>query len=159
MALGSAGRANEGLAPARLAVERDPDALLSHWALGLVAHWSGEFEESIAAHQRALAVSGRSSFPLAQLALAYGDWGRPAEARATYDELVALSARIYVPCTMLAIAASGAADMDTAINFIQQACDQREPILLLGARVFPSLRRLREDPRFADVLRRLALPA
>jgi len=159
MSLGSAGRANEGLVPARLAVERDPDALLSHWTLGLVAHWSGEFEESIAAYQRALAVSGRSAFPLAQLALAYGDWGRPAEARATYDELVALSARIYVPCTMLAIAASGAADMDTAIDFIQQACDQREPILLLSARVFPGHRRLRKDPRFADVLRRLALPA
>lgn len=159
MSLGCAGRAEEGVVPARLAVERDPDALLSHWVLGLVAHWSGEFEESIAAFQRALAVSGRSAFPLAQLALAYGDWGRPAEARATYDELVALSARTYVPCTMLAIAASGAADMETAIGFAVRACDEREPILLLSARLFPGLQRLRPDPRFDAVLRRLGLPS
>ncbi len=60
---------------------------------------------------------------------------------------------------MLAIAASGVGEMDAAIDFARQACDEREPILLLTARLFPALNRLRADPRFAETLRRLALPS
>jgi hypothetical protein len=47
--------------------------------------------------------------------------------------------------------------MDGAIEYAQQACDEREPGLVIMTRVFPNVRRLREDPRFAEVLRRLAL--
>ena len=49
-------------------------------------------------------------------------------------------------------------DFDSAIDLALQACDEREPILVLYSRVFPDLQPLREDPRFAEVLRRLAYP-
>jgi hypothetical protein len=44
------------------------------------------------------------------------------------------------------------------MEFAQQSCGEREPAMVLFAGLFPNLRRLRADPRFADVLRRLALP-
>ena len=44
------------------------------------------------------------------------------------------------------------------MEYAQQSCDEREPGMVLFARLFPNMQRLREDPRFADVLRRLALP-
>ncbi|MGH9199731.1 MAG: hypothetical protein ACRD2A_00660 [Vicinamibacterales bacterium] len=59
---------------------------------------------------------------------------------------------------MLAMAASAVGDQDQAIEFAQQASDQREPVLIILARVWPHYRRLREDPRFSDVIRRLAFP-
>jgi hypothetical protein len=58
----------------------------------------------------------------------------------------------------VAIAAAASGDMDAAIDFARQACDEREPLLVLEARLFPDMQPLRDDPRFAEVLRRLALP-
>ena len=54
--------------------------------------------------------------------------------------------------------ASAIGDMDVAIEYAQQACDEREPGFVIMARGWPGTRRLRADPRFADVLRRLAFP-
>jgi tetratricopeptide (TPR) repeat protein len=157
-ALGCDGQTAEALEKARLGVERDPDSLLTRWVHGLVAHWHGGFEESIRAFKAAEAVSGRHAYTIAHAALVYADWGKPADARALHDEMLALSARSYVPKAILATSAIAIGDMDLAIDLAHQACDEREPYMCIVARVVPDWRRLREDPRFADVLRRLAFP-
>jgi len=158
LALANNGETDEALSYARLGTERDPDALVGHWTHGLVAHWHGNFEESIAAFARALEVSDRAAYPMVHMAVAYADSGRKAEAQALHDELIARRARSYVTYLSHAVTASAVGDMDAAIEFAQQACDHREPAMTLFAANFPNLKRLRDDPRFADVLRRLALP-
>ncbi len=158
MCLGCAGQTVEGLEKARLGAERDPDSLLTQWVHGLVAHWNGAFEESIAAFKAAEAVSAGHSYTLANAAVACADWGKPAEARRLHEEVLALSARSYVPLAQLAASAAAVGEQDLALDFVRRACDEREPILIIMARLFPDSRRIREDPRFADVLRRLAFP-
>jgi Flp pilus assembly protein TadD len=144
---------------ARLGAERDPDANLGHWIHGLVAHWSGALNESVAAFDKALAVSNRGAMSLSHQADVYADLGRLDDARVLHQELVEMSTRSYVPNALLAISAAALGDRDQAFERLQRACDEREPLLVLIARVTPNLRRLRDDPRFADVRRRLALPA
>ena len=56
------------------------------------------------------------------------------------------------------MSAAAVGEQDLAMDLVRQACDEREPILIAFARNFPDARRLRDDPRFADVLRRLAFP-
>jgi tetratricopeptide (TPR) repeat protein len=156
-ALSLAGDDRAALEHARLATSRDPDALVGHWVHGLVAHWSGAFEAE-AAYRKGAEVSDRSEYPLVHMAVAYVESGTIAEARAISDELLARRARGHVNYFTQALLASVLGDMDTAMERAHQSCDEREPIMVLFARNFRNFRRLREDPRFADVLRRLALP-
>jgi serine/threonine-protein kinase len=158
LGLSMAGEAAEALRFARLAVERDSDAFLYHWIHGLVAHWGGLFDEYFPASDRSAEVSNRHHFVMAHRAIACADCGRHAEARALHEELRTKRAQGYVPYFSLAVSASAIGDMDGAIEYAEQACDEREPGLVIMARVFPNMRRLRADARFADVLRRLAFP-
>ena len=141
-----------------LGVERDPEALSGHWAHGVVAHWHGAFEESIKAFARAAEVSDRVEYVVVHMTIAYADWGKAPEARALYEELLSKRARSYVSYLALAVTSAAVGDMDAAMEFAQQSCDEREPAMVLFGRTFPNLQRLRADRRFADVLRRLALP-
>jgi serine/threonine-protein kinase len=153
-ALAQAGRTADALHAARTAVERDPEAFVYHWIHTLTAHIHGAFDECFAAADRAAAVSNRHHFVLAYRALACADTGRLAEARALHEELLKKRAQGYVPYFSLATSASAIGDMDAAIEYAHQACDEREPGLVIMVRVFPTQGRLRADPRFADVHRR-----
>jgi eukaryotic-like serine/threonine-protein kinase len=157
-ALSQAGDTAEGLAFARLAVERDPDAFVYHWIHTLIAHVHGAFEECFAAADRAAAVSNRHHFVLAYRTMACADSGRLAEARALHEELRTKRSQVYVPYFSIAVSASAIGDMDGAIEYAHQACDEREPALVIMPRMFPNLARLRAEPRFGDVLRRVGFP-
>ena len=159
VAYACAGQTAEGLDACRIGAQRDPGALVTHWIHGLVAHWHGAFAESIAAFHRAADVSDRHPYTLSHCAMAHADSGNMAEARALHEELTALSSRTYVACSARMISAAAVGDLDLAIDLALQACDEREPILILLARGFPDSQRLRADPRFAEVIRRLALPS
>jgi len=158
LSLGTAEQTDEALDMARFGVERDPDALLTHWTHALCAHWHGAHEESIAAFTTAAAVSGRHPFTLVYAAAAYADWGKPAEARSMHNEALALSAQSYVTRAGLAVSAAAIGDMDLAIALAHEACDERDPVLVILSRTCPAGSRLRQDPRFAEIGRRLALP-
>jgi serine/threonine protein kinase/tetratricopeptide (TPR) repeat protein len=157
--LGYAGETAEAVRFARLGAEREPDALLSHWVYGLTAHWHGDFQQAADAFTAAINVSDRAVYAVSALAALYADWGKPDQARQMYDELRERRTRGYVSCAMLAAAAAAAGDMDNAIELAHEACDEKNPFMVIGARAFPSWRRLRADPRFAAVVKRLAYPA
>jgi serine/threonine protein kinase len=157
VALGTAGQTAEGIAFCRTGAQRDPDAFVTHWIHGLVANWHGAFAESISAFQSAGAVSDRHPYSLSHYALVHVNAGNIAEARALHAELLSLSARTYVPNTALMVSCTALGDLDQALEYALQACDEREPMLILLARNFSDLQRLRDDPRFAEVLRRLGL--
>jgi len=157
-ALGLARRAEAALDTARLAVQRDPDSLFTHWTHALAAHWHGAYEEAIAAFTAAGAVSARHVYTVSYAAAAYAKWGRLADARALHEEGLALSKTSYVPRAALSVSAAAVGELERAIEFAQQACDEREPVLLVLARTFPDWNRLRAHPTFAEIVRRLALP-
>ena len=158
LVLGIAGEAVEALPHARLAAERDPEGLIYHWVHGQVAHWAGQREEAMAAFSRACDVSARSTYPVASQAAACAAWGMRAEARALYEELLAKRANGFVACGPLAISAAAAGDLDAAAEFMEQSCDEREPVLLVYFREYPDWQALRDHPRSGEVRRRLGLP-
>jgi hypothetical protein len=78
-------------------------------------------------HETVLAVSGRSAFAVASLALTYADWGQPADAESLYKELQARSERQYVPHIQLALAAWSVGRGEEMIRHARQAyiCQHR----------------------------------
>ena len=74
--------------------------------------------------------------------VACADSGRLAEARTLHEELRTKRAQVYIPYFSIAISASAIGDMDGAIEYAQQACDEREPALHAHEPV-PSQRRRR----------------
>lgn len=156
--LGLAGRTAEAVETARLAVQRDPDSLFTQWTHALAAYWHGAYDESIAAFTAAGAVSARHIYTVSYAAAACAKCGRLAEAHGLHQEGLALSATSYVPRAALAVSAIAIGEMDAAMEFAEEACDAREPVLIVVARAFPDWNRLRRSPRLAEVQRRLALP-
>ena len=157
--LATAGQYSEALEAARLGAQRDPEALVTHWIHGLVAHRHGSLEEAISAFDRAAAVSDRHAWVLAHWALVLAGAGDPSGARELHEELKTRAVRSYIAYSSLMVSSLAVEDLDGAIEFALQACDEREPILVLYGRTFPDVDRLRKDPRFAEVYRRLGYPA
>jgi hypothetical protein len=79
------------------------------------------FERAVETGKMALAVSGRRPWAMAALAMTYADWGKPAEAKALYAELVARAAREYIQPSQLAIAAAGAGEREKAVDYVREA--------------------------------------
>ena len=155
--LSIAGRHADAIKQARAAVERDPESYYARWVLQNTYHWDCRFAESVAAGDAALAISGRHSWALASLATTYADWGKSSQVRAVHDELMARTAREYVAPAVLAWSASAAGELDEALALAGRAYQERDPFLLF-AKHFPDFARLRSDPRFQDLLRRMNFP-
>jgi serine/threonine-protein kinase len=158
LSLAPGGEPAEAVRFGRLAVERAPTALLSHWALGMALHWNGQFDEAIVQLTHAAGLVGRSAYPLSYVAAACADAGHTAEARAIYQEMLDQRKGAYVDYGSLAMGAHAAGDFEAFVEYAHQSCDEREATQLITWRIRPGAARVLADPRYADVARRLRLP-
>ena len=141
---------------ARRAVELDSESFLAQMILQGVLHVSGNLEESVAAGELALGMSGGVSWSLAFLGVTFADLGKPEDADAVYAEMLARSRRQYVPPSQLAVAASAAAGEDEVIRHASDAFEIRDPEcqFFFSPHFFYSAR-LYAYPRFCEMLARM----
>ena len=94
----------------------------------------------------------------ANLAYAYGLSGKRDEAEKIIAYLKDLSRTNYVAPYYLAIAYAGLGDNEQTFKCIEQAYEDRSdsPILYLTAD--PQMQKIRSDPRYKEMLKRLNLP-
>jgi serine/threonine-protein kinase len=150
--LGFAGRYGESLAEAERAFALDPDSFFSHWSVVRAHAWAGHHAQAIEMGPALLRVSGRHPWALGSLAWAHGKLNRPEIAGAIHDELMARSRQEFMAPNWLAITASVAGRPDVAIQHLERAVRERDP-LLLWSRGSMFWDTLRADPRFAEVTR------
>lgn len=123
----NAGRYAEAVQSSRRAVELDSESYLAHVIRQGVLHFSGQLEESVAAGELALGVSGRLSWSLAFLAVTFAGLGKLEDADAIYAELLARGRRQYMSPAQLALAAAAAARGDDAIRHAHEAFEIHDP--------------------------------
>ena len=141
----------------RMIVEIEPENYVGYWLVGAYTREEGLFDESIAAHRRAVELSGGSMLMLGWLGLALGQAGRTAEARGVLKQLqAAIDRNMYVQPTCLAWTHLGLGDIDNAFLWLDRAVDASDR-MLVPIQLYPFFDPLRRDPRYAALLRKMKL--
>lgn len=149
-------RYSEAIAQCESASEFSPDYPWFHHVVGTVYAAQGLFDRAITAQVRAVELSGGGALARAGLAYTYGKAGRSEEAREILAAFRRESSRGFVPALYLALVYLGLDDTEQALDWLEKACDEREPRLRY-LNVDPHYDDLRGHPRFDSLVRRVGL--
>jgi eukaryotic-like serine/threonine-protein kinase len=139
------------------AIDLDPNYPVTYWILGLLYRETGHYDEAIRAGEQGVSLSGGSPLMRSSLAHTYAKAGRAPEAREILEELTKLAMRKYIAPYFLAGIHIGLGQNDHAIEYLDRSY-QDHCHWLLYLHMDPGMDELRDDPRFRDLLRRVALP-
>jgi tetratricopeptide (TPR) repeat protein len=138
----------------RLMIEIDPGHYGGYWTTAMYCREKGLFDEAIALHRKAVALTGGSALMLGWMGLTLGRAGRFDEAREVLEQLLTAAQRTYVPPSSLAWTYLGLDDLDHAFLWLDRAVDASD-LMVLPLETFPFLDAMRADPRYPDLLRKL----
>ncbi len=148
-------RYDEAIAGLRRAIELDPSNVQARFELGHAYAMKGRFDEAFKAFPDA--IESQAGFSTGWLAASLGRAGRPAQARALYDRLLALSRQRHVTQEALALAALGAGDKSLALDWLERGVREHS-FYLVFLNDDPLFDPLRNEPRFQAMLRQLRFP-
>jgi serine/threonine protein kinase/tetratricopeptide (TPR) repeat protein len=140
------------------ALELNPQLAMAHWRLGWALMGLGRPPEAIEAQRAALKYSGESPDMAAALGCALATAGRREEAREIRDRLKKHSSQRYVSSLSLAQLDAALGDRPAALSALEAAYEDRAwGLAFIGTEA--ALDPLRKEPRFAQLVRRMRLPA
>jgi len=128
----------------------------AHVFLGRAYLESAMNAQAIAEFRQALELSGGDSTDLAAEGYAYAVSHQEGEARKVLDQLKERSQQTYVQPMWLAAIHAALGEKDQAFDWLQKAYEDRSDGLVY-LKVDPFFDRLRSDPRFGDLARRIGL--
>ena len=158
IAAGQAGRRELALRAADRAVALDPGAFLSLWSLQFAMLSVGEWAQSLAAGDLALAASGRSGMALIYTGHALAESGETEDARGVLAEMLSRSRREYMSPFAMAGLAAALGDTRQAIGLAREAHARRDPHLVVFSLDWYHTRQLRASPEFRAILAELKMP-
>jgi serine/threonine protein kinase/tetratricopeptide (TPR) repeat protein len=138
----------EALAVCDRVLELDPHYYLTLAAQGLIYTALHRYDDAI----RVLNQCSGGPY----CAYACGLAGRTAEARELLREAERQAESAWVPPSALAAACVGVADYGRAFDYLERACEVRDPIMT-GLGVLPIFDPLRSDPRFNRLLEKVGI--
>jgi adenylate cyclase len=151
---------DETLEIARRMNEQKPDFHGSYWLIGAVEAARGNYIKAIEAQSKSLSLH-RSQSILSHLGSAYGYLGNYDASLVVLNKLIEMKKKQFVPALSIARIYSGLGDADRVFEWLEKAFQERNgelPFLKLEAEIDQTWGKvLKQDPRFAVLLRRLNL--
>jgi adenylate cyclase len=155
--LSIARRHDDAIAQNRLTLRRVPNYPMAQWHLWLSLHLKGEYAQALTEAKKWADVAGDREIADA-LDRGYRQGGYAAALRAAAEMRAARSRSRYVGPWGVAIWYAAAGENERALEWLERAFQVRDPGMpYLG--VHPIWDRLRGDPRYRDLLRRMNLPS
>ena len=137
-------------------IELNPHFSPAYWTLGLIQEQRKDLDESIAAFQRAAHLSPRSPRMQAALARAYALAGKQDDALTILHQLEKLATERYVSPFEFALVHFALGHQGVGYRWLSKACKDR-CFELISIKLDPIFDPLRNDPRFAAMLRQVGV--
>ena len=148
-------RFDEAIQQSRKTVNLDPFFAPAHYVLGQALVQKHNYKEGIAELQKAVELSPGSTAFTANLAYAYAVSGMRDEAAKILNDLKNKSAQGLSNAPEIAMVYVGLDEKDQAMAWLEKGYAERfSPWVLMR----PCFDRLRQDPGFQDLVRRIGLP-
>lgn len=138
-------------------LEIDPNFPPVHEDLATVYSMKGRYDEALQEMNTAIALNGRLPHYVASIACIHAKSGHKLEAQKMLNELLAREKTDYVSSSDIALVYIALGDKEKAFERLDQAVNHGQNTYL-NLKVGPAWDSLRDDPRFADLMRRAGLP-
>lgn len=145
-----AGHYDQAIQQYRKTLELDPNFGEARFDLGMTYLDRSQLDEAIAQFEEAIRLSGPRGTIVGTLGYAYALAGREEEARKILDEL-------SWPAFEVALIHLALGQTDQAFAWLEKAYQERDGAMAY-LKIEPTLRTLRTDPRFQDLIKRVGLP-
>jgi len=154
-------RYEESIAYAQKALELDPSNSVTRGNIPLALALNGQYEQAIAEFNKIpdkdKTVAAETQYLASYLGWIYATSGRRAEALRVARQFKDFSAHAYVDFYELALIYAGMGDKDEAFHWLEKAYEEHSASMpYLGVDLF--WEKIRSDPRYADLLRRVGMP-
>ena len=150
-------RYDDAIRESRSALAVQPGNALNLMGLGFALVASNRPAEAIPVLERAVSLSSGSPAAVGVLIRAYAHAGRRSDAIRLLADLKRRRQRGYIPAAAFVNAYLGLDDNEQAFYWLEQAFRERSNILQF-VKTHPYFDPIRDDPRFADLVRRVGRP-
>ena len=138
-------------------LEMDPNCSWAHLHLGLVYLQKSMYEEALAEFQKEKHLSKRWDRGLeCYLGISYAKMGRRVELQKVLDDLAERSKQAYVAPIPPALMYFALGENDQGFEWLEKAYEERNPSLC-QLKIEPEFDRVRSDPRFIKLLKKVGL--
>jgi TolB-like protein/Flp pilus assembly protein TadD len=145
---------DRAIATYRQTLDLDAGFVSALGSLGQALVLQRRFAEGIASLDKGLALGARPTVLVGSLGYARAVSGDRSGATAVLGELVERSKSRYVPAYWIAVVHAGLGDRDRAFEWLERAYHERQGILV-PLNVDPFFDGIRDDARFAELVRRI----
>jgi tetratricopeptide (TPR) repeat protein len=153
--LSMAGFTDQAIEQLEKTLEMAPEFPLTHWMISYPYIQKGLYDEAIAHLEKAVEMSESTLF-MGFLGYAYGEAGKREEAIRILETLQMRAEKRYVQPYSVAWVYAGLGEKDRAFEWLEKTYEERAGFLLY----FPHMDMagvLKDDPRYADLMRRIGL--
>ena len=155
--LGLDRRSDAAIEECRRTIELDATYAVAYQVMASLSSARGMYQEALPLIETATRLNPSNAIFLAILGHIHGNLKQESDARRILEQLSAQTRQRYIPAFAFAVVHAGLDEKDQAFAWLEKAYDERENRLAILA-ADPTWDRLRSDPRFDKLLRRVGLP-